>query len=318
MLLTWNHKFWKTLCLILLIFTAALPSPARAMLPGDNANPPFAPRPLNMSGRQALLCQPHAPVRLRESNLQIPILMYHFVGRASLESAGRSTSRYNVTAADFEQQLQLLQQLGYTTITASEAAAALRGESTLPPRPIVLTFDDGWVEQYDIAFPLLQKYQMRGTFYVPSTYPVGRRFVTWEQLQEMAEAGMEIGSHSRRHLQLTTLDAADAADEIARSKIEIETRLGIPVTSFAYPYGAASDLNQQQAVQAGYTNAVGLGASSIQGPGQLYYLRRTEVQGTFTLEDFIKYLPWRGENTSLCDPLLRTFPIYRAKVTMGF
>lgn len=281
-------------------------------------NIPFAPALAHDPALQQLLCKPDPEGLLAEDELQAPILLYHFVGRQALEQNGRSTSRFNVTATDFAAQLALLQQLGYHTVTLREIAAALRGEATLPSHPIALTFDDGWVEQYDIVFPLLQKYGMRATFFIPSTYPVGGRFITWEQLQTLADAGMEIGSHGRRHQQLTTLSTAVAADEIRRSKTELEAHLGRPVTSFSYPYGSAHETHQYLVADAGYTAAVGLGPASVQSLSRIYYLRRIEVQGTYTLADLLRWLPWRGEGSGLCNPLYLQNTPERPKVLIGF
>ena len=250
----------------------------------------------------AFLCAPQRDLKLREGQLAAPILLYHFVGRETLERGGRSTSRYNVTAADFEAQLQLLQRLGYETVTVHEIVLALQGEHTLPPRPIALTFDDGWIEQYTIAYPLLLKYHMRATFYIPSTYPRGGRYVTWAQVQEMAAAGMEIGSHTRRHVDLTTVDSAELWREVAQSRREIEAQLDAAPTTFAYPYGAYNGAVIRDVAKAGYEGAVALGASPVQSANRNFALNRFEVRGDSDLLALARYLPWLGSGLPLCAP----------------
>ncbi len=249
------------------------------------------------------ICQPHKKLteNTREGEVIVPILLYHFVGRATLEDdAQQSTTRYNVTRADFDAQLALLRRLGYETVTISEVVAAINGEGDLPPRPVAITVDDGWVEQYTQIFALLQKYQMKATFYIPSTYPVGGRFVTWEQLQEMVDAGMEIGSHTRKHTDLAALDEETAWFEISGSKATLEATLGISVTSLAYPYSSYTGATIELLQQAGYDAAVAMGSTPRQSADRLYTLQRFEIFGVRSLAEFLDWLPWRGQQTPLC------------------
>lgn len=285
------------------------PTPMPTETPSPTPMPTATPTP-NMSNLDARLisepeltesiCQDDMNITAREGEILVPIFLYHFVGREELEKEGLSTTRFNVTAQDFDTQLALLHSLGYQTVTIGEVAAALSGTYTLPTRPIAITVDDGWIEQYDVIFALLQKYNMRATFYIPSTYPIGGRFVTWEQLQTMVAAGMEIGSHTRKHADLPTLSLEAASQEISTSKLEIEAKLGITVTSIAYPFGNYSDSVIELTQAAGYQAAVALGPTPRQSNAKRYALGRVEIFGTRTLADFIGWLPWRGQGTALC------------------
>ncbi len=279
---------WSILgCFLLLLATA---QPLLAESPPPPADPVTAALQADPALRE-LLCAPDPAIPLTAGQLVAPILLYHHVGNAGLE--GSQSTRFDVTAAGFETQLALLQQLGYQSLTVSQLAAALRGESSLPPRPIALTFDDAWANQYTTAFPLLQKYGMTATFYVPSRYPGARSTLSWDQLREMNQAGMEIGSHTRTH----RWEPA-AWGQVALSKSELEAQLGISVTTFSYPYGLVkyADLVQK----AGYTSAVAVSGTAIQNPAQPWALRRIEISGRDTLATFIRRLPWRGQGTSLC------------------
>lgn len=275
------------------------PTPDMAILDARLADTP---------GLAEAVCQPDMALTVHEGQVIVPMLLYHFVGRETLEQDGRSTTRYNVTVADFDAQLALLHRLGYQTVTVGEVAAAITGTHTLPARPVAITMDDGWVEQYTVIFPLLQKYDMRATFYIPSSYPVGGRMVTWEQLQEIADAGMEIGSHTRKHVDLTTLNAKSASYELTASKAVLEEKLGVTVASISYPFGNYNGSVIALTEQAGYQAAVALGPSPKQGAFNRYYLNRFEIFGTRSLSEFLTYLPWRGQGTALCptpEPVVR-------------
>lgn len=301
--------------------TEATPIPAPMMVPTEPAaalvtvTPPLPtvtplPQPPDVSPLIARLradpalltevCRPDRTFTPGADEVVVPILLYHFVGREALEADGLSTTRYNVTTADFAAQLALLHYLGYQTVTVSEVIDALLGEATLPERPIALTVDDGWVEQYTHLFPLLQRYGMKATFYVPSTYPIGGRFVTWEYLAEMVAAGMEIGSHTRKHVNLTEVDDAVLWRELATSKATLEEQLEITVDSISYPFGAYNGKVAATAAQVGYRGAVALGTSPKQAVGARYALNRVEIFGDRPLIDFVSRLPWRGSHTPLC------------------
>lgn len=287
------------------------PTPTATFTPMPSPTPTITPTPTpDMTVLDAhwdtdaalpeLLCQPDQEVSLREGEVLVPILLYHFVGRGTMEADGQSQSRFNVTVADFDAQLAILHRLGYQTVTVGEIAAAISGTYALPPRPIAITIDDGWIEQYSVMFPLLQKYGMRATFYIPSNYPVGGRFVTWEQLQEMVDAGMEIGSHTRTHADLTAVDLEIASYELTASKRVLEEKLGITVLSVSYPFGNYSGAVIELARNAGYQAAVAVGPPSRQSVANLFALRRIEIIGTEPLLKFVSWLPWRGQGTELC------------------
>lgn len=266
------------------------------VLPARADSPPYGP------DFRERLCAPDPTYPLKDGEVLVPVFLYHFVGRETLERGGRSVSRVNVTAADFEAQLALLQALGYHSVTVGEIAAALDGKAALPERPVALTFDDGWREQYAVAFPLLRRHGMRATFFISTSFIGYPRFMTWEELAELWDTGMEIASHGRKHINLADADDRDAWGEIARSKEVLEEKLGVSVVSFAYPFGGYRRGIPAMLERAGYTIAAGVGASPVVRPGGRYYLRRIEVGGEDDLRVFLTRLPWRGAGTPLCMP----------------
>lgn len=132
----------------------------------------------------------------------------------------------------------------------------LRVGGHLPPNPVILSFDDGWEDQFTYAFPVLRKYGFTATFFIVTNY-VGRRdFLSWNQIRNLASAGMTIGSHSCTHPFLSRIvDHSVLESEISGCKRTIELHLGKPIEEFAYPYGAFNQSVIQLVEKAGYRSA---------------------------------------------------------------
>lgn len=221
-----------------------LASPLRALAEEPNRRLP----PSEASAIQAAESEGQ-PLRPAPRVVEIPILIYHHV-----VPGGGSPVLY-VTPGGFEQQLQYLQSNGYQSVSFADLANSLEFGTSLPERPVILSFDDGWLNQYQYAFPVLQKYGFTGTFYVVSGYVDHQNFMTTDQLKAMMAAGMVIGGHSRTHPFLSGMGAARLQDEVAGSKAWLEDRLGVAIDSFAYPYGSYSAATVAAVKAAGYRTA---------------------------------------------------------------
>ncbi|MDR0326602.1 MAG: polysaccharide deacetylase family protein [Oscillospiraceae bacterium] len=196
----------------------------------------------------------------------VPVLMYHCV------EDNETNNAFYVSVADFEAHLRYLYENDYRTITMRELTRMVTSGEEVPPRAVVLTFDDGYINNYTNVLPLLEKYGMSGTVYALSFYPGWA--CTPEMLRDMNRRGMEIGSHTKSHANLTKLAPEEAVDEITRSKEALERVLGIEITSFAYPYGAYNTELAQAVKNAGYQSAVSMTVGHA-SPGQsLFELRR--------------------------------------------
>jgi len=144
------------------------------------------------------------------SNAVVPILLYHYIGRCPQEDqADLYRGDLWVTAEDFDRQLQCLKHAGYASISLDQLFAHLQGQATLPACPAVLSFDDGQADNYTAAFPLLKKYKTAATFFVVSDLVGKPGYVTWDQLREMADAGMAIESHTATHASLTSVSSEE-------------------------------------------------------------------------------------------------------------
>lgn len=199
----------------------------------------------------------------------VPILAYHQVNSMP--------EIYSVDAGEFEQQMQYLAEHGYTAISLAELFDARQGHRPLPPKPVIITFDDGYADNYHTALPLMQKYGMKGTVFVIAGQVGQSEYMTWEQLKAMQAAGIELGSHTYNHVALPELSPPQQLDELVRSKQLLEAHLAQPVKFLAYPFGQFNAETMTLVEQAGYTGACtgvpGVGT----GAGDAYQLRRVNV-----------------------------------------
>jgi peptidoglycan/xylan/chitin deacetylase (PgdA/CDA1 family) len=218
-----------------------------------------------------------------------PILLYHHIG----VSNSLADSPYYVSPEEFEAQMQALRDWGYLSISISQLTEAITRGAPLPERPVVITFDDGDLDVFTNAFPIMQEYGFTGVIYLVANYLYEDGYLGLDQIQALAAAGWEVGSHSRSHPHLT-YDHSLLYNEIAQSRLDLQQALGVPVTSFAYPFGETDAAVSQEVQAAGYTSAAGLGSPTNQGLYNLFYLNRRPVPAGIDLAMFASYLPWSG------------------------
>jgi peptidoglycan/xylan/chitin deacetylase (PgdA/CDA1 family) len=221
--------------------------------------------------------------------LDVPILLYHHV------DPGKSPGKFNVTPAQFELQVQSLAAGGFQSITPANLRQAVLDGAPLPPRPIIITIDDGHENAYVHAYPILEEYGFDAVVYVVANRLWSTGCLSAEQLIELSEAGWEVGSHSLTHADLTTRAEREMRLEIFGSREQLEANLGREVTSFAYPFGAFSPEVADQVWAAGYQTAMGLGTSTLQGRGNLFYLSRIPVNGSWTASEFAAGVGFDGQ-----------------------
>ncbi len=180
--------------------------------------------------------------------------------------------------AGLDAQINALMRAGYHPTTVSAVLDALDGDTPPPPGCIVLTFDDALRSQHRNALPVLTRWAVNGTFFMMPSFRDGVHvYMSPEEIQEVADSGMEIGSHTLNHASLPALRRANLGAffaEIIVSRSQIENLIGRPVDLFAYPNGAVDAPTAAEIESAGYRGA----ATTIQGAWQTsnlrYYLRR--------------------------------------------
>jgi peptidoglycan/xylan/chitin deacetylase (PgdA/CDA1 family) len=221
----------------------------------------------------------------------VPILMYHYISTNPNGPADPARTRLSVPPDDFLAQLLYLRAAGYTTLSLDELVAAWQGQATLPPKPVVLTFDDGYADFYTGAFPLLLALGDKATIYVISGKVGTPGYLSWDHLRVLAAYPIiTIGAHTRHHVGLARLPAARAWDEIAGGRLDLELSLRLPVHHMAYP-GGSNDAQARSLTQAaGFLTAVttrhGL-AANLDRP---FELPRIRITGGMSLRQFAEAL----------------------------
>lgn len=170
--------------------------------------------------------------------IRVPILMYHYVSPLP-EEVDNIRRDLTVLPEVFERQLVFLANEGYATITFYQLYDALMTGTPLPPKPIILTFDDGYIDHYQYVFPALERHQMTGTFFIIT----GRAdasdpaYVNWGQIREMAEAGMSMEPHTKYHRSLRERDRDFLIYEMLGSQESLQAHADSSARMLAYPAG---------------------------------------------------------------------------------
>ncbi len=217
------------------------------------------------------------PPAARSAALHVPILVYHSVmphhpGQTPVQV------RFDVDPQVFEQQLRYLKDNGYEVINMEKLIDALANGATLPAKPVVINFDDGWFNQYRYALPILSREGVTATFFLYTKALGHRKFMNWDQVKDLLAKGMSVGGHTRSHPLLTAItDPARLRDEIAGGKQALEDKLGIKVDLFAYPFGASDAAVLAAVKEAGFRAARTDGGGSWNGKSDLFLLRAVNI-----------------------------------------
>ena len=190
------------------------------------------------------------------SDAPVPILMYHYIrpDPGPDDPVGQGLS---VSPELFAAHLAYLAEQGYSTITMAELADVWQGRRTLPSKPIVLTFDDGYRDFYTNAWPILDRFRFSATVYVFDAVFDQPDYLTRDMILELDAAGtIDIGSHTTFHNDLPGLSDSDAEEEIIGSRRALEELLGHPVRTFCYPHGSYSERDVALVREGGYALAV--------------------------------------------------------------
>ena len=204
--------------------------------------------------------------------------------------------RNTVSVDKFEKQLQYIDSNAYQTMTFAQYQEFLDGKGVLPPKPVILTFDDGYVDNFTHALPLLKKYNMKGTVFVV-TDSIGKpcswlkhhecnHIMNWEQLNKWLEAGMEIGGHTLSHPMLSRLSDEEIRYELAASKELLERQLKTKIEFLCYPYGDMDNRVKSLAKAAGYKGALAIFNNISLIHEDMYAIPRVGISSRLPLWEF--------------------------------
>ena len=207
----------------------------------------------------------------------IPVLMYH---GTEAPPAGTPYPHLWVPARRFAAQMQMLRREGYHAVTMRQAAAYWAGRATVPRKPVVLTFDDGFASQARVALGVLRRLGWRGVLYLEmgALHEPAPNGISESDVHRLLDAGWELGSHTMEHPDLAGLPPARLRYEIGRSRTALTRRFGVPVDSFCYPGGSYDRAAVEQVRRAGYTTATTTAPGRAR-PTHPLELRRIRVEG---------------------------------------
>jgi peptidoglycan/xylan/chitin deacetylase (PgdA/CDA1 family) len=209
--------------------------------------------------------------------MPIPILMYHVVSRAK---PGTPNPELWVPEERFAQQMNALRRAGYAAITLNQAFAGWRSGAGLPKRPVVVSFDDGYLSHYTHARGVLRALGWPGVLNLALNH-VGPGGLTSRQVRALIADGWELDSHTMSHLDLTTLGPEALRHEVTDSRRELQRRFGVPADFFCYPSGRFDATVVAAARAAGYRGAV----TTVEGYASArhsFELPRVRVNGSDT------------------------------------
>lgn len=220
---------------------------------------------------------PASPLTLTK----IPILIYHSV-RPYYPGITDLVKEYTVPPDIFEEQLKYMKNNGFTPVTPDDVVGYFDAGKTLPPKPFMITLDDGWENQYRYAFPILKKYKYPAVFYIYNNAVGKKVFMNWDQVRTMTNANMIIGGHTGSHPELPKITSLAILDrEIINSKKYIENQINKTIDTFAYPFGEYNSQDISVVKQAGYTSARTVAGCVYQSPDNLFTLCGVIITGDF-------------------------------------
>ena len=209
-------------------------------------------------------------------SIGVPVLNYHQVN-------SEENDMLSVPVEEFEAQMAYLEESGYTTITPDQLRDFLTDGTPLPEKPVLITFDDGYKDNYTNAFPILKKHHMTATIFLVTDY-IGRfeQWMDWPDVQEMSEYGIVMGSHTLSHEELAGMSSEEAHRQLADSKSVVEWRTLKWVEYIAYPCGAFTEDTLKEATAAGYKGGFTVNYDYVYPGDSPFSLSRIPVFGGHT------------------------------------
>lgn len=222
--------------------------------------------------------------------VETPIFLYHHI-RPFDRNLSKAELNLTVWQDIFEEQLNFFNRQSFHSIDLKELYDYFHQGKPLPPKPYILTFDDGYEDFYQVAWPILRKYQIKATVFVITDFVGQSGYLTWPQIEELAKSDLvEFGAHTLDHKCLTlpppSLTFYRLSQEIFGPKTELEKRIGREVDFFCYPYGQYNDLILNLVKEVKYLGAVTTDSGAWQEADEIYKLKRLRLSNADTQYNF--------------------------------
>jgi peptidoglycan/xylan/chitin deacetylase (PgdA/CDA1 family) len=223
-----------------------------------------------------------SPMEMKDNTESIPVLTYHSVGNTN-------GNQLIISPELLDKEMQWLKDNGYTTLTLAEAYRFFSENKPVPKKSVVLTFDDGYVDNYTHMYPILKKYGFKATiFVITDSVDKNSAYLTSTQLKELESNGIAIESHTVDHKKLETLSYQNQLEEMKNSKLFLEGLLKKKVDYIAYPFGTYNDATLQAAKEAGYTMALSMDQGWSNKNNGIYKLHRVYISAFYDMNTFEK------------------------------
>lgn len=222
------------------------------------------------------------------ANLNVPILMYHYIGNnPNPKDTARNT--LSVSPDKFEAEMDYLSKNSYTPISLDTLYGIFNGQASVRGKPIVLTFDDGYIDFYTTAYPILRRFNFQAVEFIPTGLIGGGYYMNWNQIKEIQSSGLvTFEAHTVTHANLVSLSFANALKQMTDSKNVLQAQTGYPVNFIAYPYGATNGSVQAAAQKAGFVGGLGTRYGKAIGPSM--NMPRVRVSGYWNIKEFASRL----------------------------
>jgi peptidoglycan/xylan/chitin deacetylase (PgdA/CDA1 family) len=234
--------------------------------------------------QQSDLAKLQQPVKPAQKPGRIPVLMYHSIDY----EAG---NELRIPKEKFREQMKYLKDNGFNTLSVDELYSHLTLGTELPQKPIVITLDDGYVDNYINAYPVLKEFNQKAVvFMITKTIDTDYNYLTTEQILEMDKNGMSIEPHTVNHPELDKLPYSQQKMELEDSKKALEKLLGREMKYIAYPYGKYNNDTLKIAEEVGYKMAFSTKSGLAEKSNGMYKLNRIYVSEKHNLEQFKSFV----------------------------
>ena len=215
----------------------------------------------------------------------VPILMYHEIGQGE--------GSFYVSLDNFNKQMEYIKNKGYEVISLDSLVESIKSNKRLKRNKVVITFDDGYKNNFTYASPVLMKMGFPATIFLITDFmgkkfeDSGKEFMTWEEIVTMSDNGISFGRHTKSHVKLGLINDEELAfKEISSSKKAIEAKIGKPVDYFCYPAGSFNEKIKELVKKAGYKGACTTNRGFVKYNRDVYQLKRIKVTNSDTNKPF--------------------------------